>query len=208
MDIFLYRYYPSYVYFDSLDRYFCIFRPFRYDVRKHQIGLAISVVISSWCVCLIICLLSIITWNYRPADVLTYLADTSFVALSLWVHLKIFLRARRTQRETATETGHFEGNNTKSRNRSKINSARITAIMFFGIILCYAPQLITGIFLKSLHYSRSSLIAYFWTDGLILFNSVVNPLLYIWQMKWSRNALWKVTSEGKVSVVNITTASE
>ena len=189
-----------------LDRYFSIFQPFRYDARKNQIGLAISLTISSWFICFVICLISIITWNYHPVVYFVNVADACFLVLSLWIHFKIFSRARRTQREIAIESGQFERNDTKIKSWSRIKGVRLTVIMFLGIILCYAPHIVTRNLMRKLHYSRSSLIAYFWTTGLVLINSVVAPMIYIWQMKWFRNALWKIMSEGKLSIAQSTIA--
>ena len=99
-----------------LDWYFSIFQPFHYDPRKNQIRLAISLIISSWFICFLICLILIITWNYRPIVYFVNVTDVAcFVVLSLWIQFKIFIRARRTaiEIEIAIESGHFERNDTK-----------------------------------------------------------------------------------------------
>ena len=191
-----------------LDRYCSIFQPYRYDVSKSQTGLVALVVVLLWCVCFAINSLSIITPNYVLAIVFVAFANITFVSLSIWAHSRILIQAKRIQREIAIECGHLERKYCKIRNWQRIKGARITAVMFSGIILCYAPQTITGFLMVRLDYSRSSLIAFYWTTGLILLNSIVNPILYIWQMKWFQNALWKITSKTELSVTNNSTATE
>ena len=177
-----------------LDRYFSIFQPYRYNCRRHQTSSAALVVVSLWCVSIAICLLSIITTKLYPAIVSTIVAYVCYVCMSILVHLKVFIRARHTHREIAVKRCHFERNNCKTDSWYRIKGARITAVMFCGIVLCYVPQTITGILKENLNYSRSVLIAFYWTTALNLSHSIVNPLVYIWQLKWFRKALWKVTS--------------
>ena len=44
-----------------LDRYYDIFYPYSYEIRKHRTGVAIALLVSSWSVCAVICLSSTIT---------------------------------------------------------------------------------------------------------------------------------------------------
>ena len=191
-----------------LDRYFSIFYPYRYDVRKNQISFATSLVVTSWCVCFVICLISIITRGYSPAVYFAIVANACFVFLSVSIHLKVFAQARRTQRKIEIDSCHFKRNSRKAESWYRTKGARVTAVILFGIFFCYVPQIITGKLLKTLHYSKTSLIAFYWSTALILFNSIVNPLVYIWQMKWFRNALWKITADKELSVANSAAANE
>ena len=181
-----------------LDRYFAIFYPYSYNTRKNHTGFATFLVISLWCVCAIICLLSIITSRYILAIAFIASADICFVFLSIWVHSKIFLKARRTQQEIANISNRFERSNSKIDSWHRIKGTRITALIFCGIFLCYAPQIITGSLMEYSNNSRFSKIAFYWTTALMLLNSIVNPLVYIWQVKWFRNALRRITSDRAV----------
>ena len=177
-----------------LDRYCSIFQPYYHEVQKNKTGFIALIVLLSWCACAIICLLSVITPEYLPSVVFIATADICLVVLSISVHLKIFIHTRKIQRDIAIERGKFEGDKSKMKSCYRIQGARVTAVMVGGVILCYAPQLITASLKRSLLNSRSYLIAFYWTTALIQFNSIVNPLVYIWQMKWFRKAMWKRTS--------------
>ena len=192
-----------------LDRYCSIFKPYYYDIRKHQTRAAILVVVLLWCICIAVCLLSIITSKYLLAIAFIAVANTSYVVLGIWVHLKILIQAKRTQREIATKSIRCKTNNRKIKSWHRIKGARMTAVIFCGIFFCYAPMIITGSLMERFDNSRSSRIAFYWTTALVLLNSIVNPLLYIWQMKWFRNALRNVTSTNrKVSVTESTSEIE
>ena len=177
------------------DRYCSIFHPYGYEARKNQTSFAVLVVVSSWCVCLGICLLSTITSKYLLAIIFIFITDISFVVLSIIIHLRILTRVRQIQRDIAIKGEDFERYRSKIKSWHRIKGARITAVILSGIFICYAPQIITAILIRVLNYSRSSLIAFHWTTGLLLFNSIVNPLLYVWQMKWFRKALWNIRSK-------------
>ena len=174
------------------DRYCSIFHPYGYDARKNQTGFAVLVIVSSWCVCLGICSLSTVTSKYVVAVIFIFIAGISFVVLSIIIHFKILIRTRQIQRDIANKGKASERYKSKIKGWLRIKGARITAVIFSGIFICYAPQIITAILIIVLNYSRFSLIAFHWTTGLILFNSIVNPLVYVWQMKWFRKALWKI----------------
>ena len=191
-----------------LDRYFFIFQPYHYDIRKYQTGFATLVVILSWCLSIVVCLLSIITPKHILAIAFISVTDLSYVILSTCVHLKVLIRAKKIQREIAIEKSHFEKNDSKICSWYRIKGGRMTAVIFGGILICYAPQLIVAILVREFNYSRPFLIAFHWTTGLLLLNPIINPMVYIWQMKWFRQAFWKFVSKSNVFVTNNTSKSE
>ena len=138
------------------------------------------------------------TSQYLLASLLIADADHFFFS----VHWKILIRARRTQREIAAEKINFERNRSNIEAWYRIKGARMTAIMLCGIFLCYAPQMFTGAVIQYLENSQSCRIAFYWTTALMLLNSFVNPIMYIWQMKWFRDALRKVALKREMSVIN------
>ena len=97
-----------------LGRYCSIFRPYSYDVRKHRTGFATSVVVSSWFVTMLFCSLSIITSKYTLLIGYTGVVELSFVFLSIWVHLKILIHARKTQRQIVIERSRVDTNRSKN----------------------------------------------------------------------------------------------
>ena len=181
------------------DRYCSIFHPYRYNIHKNRTVSLIVVVIMLWFICMTTCLLSIITSNYSPASALTRGAGTLFVFFSAWVHLKIYIRVRQIHKQIAHAKSPLERKKSQHECWYRIKGARVTAIMFFGIFLCYAPQIIVGSLARSQNNSRSSKIALHWAIAHLLFNSIFNPVVCIWQMKWFRNALRKITSERNIS---------
>ena len=99
---------------------------------------------------------------------------------------KILIRARQIQREIAAQRNHFERNTSKTEGWYRIKGARMTAIMFCGIFLCYGPQIVTGALMQRLKNSQSSRIAFYWTIAVMLLNSFVNPIVYVEKMKTER----------------------
>ena len=190
------------------DRYCSIFHPYRYNVRRNQTGSLTVVVIFLWFVCITTCLLSIITSNYSAASALIRGSGALFVFFSVWVHLKIYVRVRQIHKQIAHAKSHLERKESQHECWYRIKGARVTAIMFCGIFLCYVPQIIVGNLARSLNHSRSSKIAMHWTIALLLFNSILNPMVYIWQLKWFRNALWKITSKGNMPAHDNTNESK
>ena len=175
------------------DRYCSIFYPFRYNMRKNHTGALILVVFSLWFVCVVMSSLTIITAKYVLTSAFTAITGTFFVFFSIWAHVRIFICARQTQREIALKISHFERNKVKTESWYRMKGARITGVMFCGIFVCYAPQIIAGSLVRGMNNSRLSKITFYWAAAILLFNSIVNPLIYIWQMKWFRVALRKVT---------------
>ena len=194
--------------FIALDRYCSIFQHYRYEAIKYRTGLLIFVVLLAWCVCSAVFLLSIITFRFLLAIVFIASAEISFVLLSIWVHLKILICARKIQQKIAINRRQFDRDKSDMKSWHQIKGARITVVIFAAIFLCYAPQIITGIFMQKFNYSRSSLIAFYWTTCLVLVNSFVNPFVYIWQMKWFRKALWKITLKQEVLVTDDASVKE
>ena len=177
-----------------LDRYYAIFYPYSYQIRKNRTGVAVVLLVSLWCICAAICSLSTITSKNFLAIAFTYTTVTSFVFLSIWIHMRILIQVRRSQKDIAFKIGHLNRNKCKIKSWYRRKGTRITAVILCGIFLCYAPKIITGNLMKHFSDARSYKIAFYWTVSLMLLNSFMNPLVYIWQMKWFRNALRKIIS--------------
>ena len=184
-----------------LDRYYAIFRPYSYDAQKDRIGTATLAVLSSWFVTTLICSLSIITTNYNLAIISGSTLLFFFVFVSAWVHLKVFIRSRQIQQEIASKRNNFARSNSETNSWHQIKGTRITFVMFCGVFLCYVPQIFSGSLLVSTNYSRPSLITFHCTTAVFLFNSIANPMMYTWQMKWFRHALRKTILRRNASVV-------
>ena len=184
------------------DRYCSIFYPYRYDTRKYQTGPSKIVVVSLWFVSMVICLLSTITREKGLGAAFSSSTGIFLVFFSIWIHLRIFVHVRQIQRQIAFERSHFDRNKRQHERWYRIKGTRITAVVLCGMFLCYAQQIVTESLVSSLKKSRPSLIALFWTTALVFSNSIVNPVIYIWQMKWFRNALRKIITKRNVSVTD------
>ena len=85
---------------------------------------------------------------------------------------------------------------------------KMTAVILAQIFFCCKLQMIAVNLIISLNYTRSLSIASHCTTAPFLLNSLVKPLVYVWQMKWFGNALRKIRSKRQVSVTEIIAETE
>ena len=114
---------------------------------------------------------------------------------SIWVHLRTFFAARRISRQIHIQVSQLQGEQDRRQRKEGIKAARLTAIIIGVVFVCYLPSLIAAIILHAFGYSASNTIASIWVFTLAMANSVFNPLVYVWQMKWFRKVFKKIVLE-------------
>ena len=67
--------------------------------------------------------------------------------------------------------------------KSALNALYVYVIL----LVCYAPNLFARTFLAFETLQMSSLVAYYIFSVLIFFNSTLNPFIYCWRYRESRN---------------------
>ena len=82
--------------------------------------------------------------------------------------LEDLIHARRSQNDIAIKINHFYRNGCKIKSWYRMKGTRITAVIFCGIFLCYASQIITGNLIKHFSDARFYRIALCWRLSLIL----------------------------------------
>ena len=100
----------------------------------------------------------------------------------------IFMESKRHRRQIKANTPHDEGGANRSKTQ-EFRAAKTTSIIISGFAICYLPFIVaSAIYLFS--FSTSSfnpviliLISQFWTITFVLFNSLINPIIYGWRKK-------------------------
>ena len=177
--------------FLSLDRYVAIFHSYRYQSCCDDHVFAVKVLVVSWSTCILLAIGSFGTKNLLLLVVTLRVFMAASLPFNIWVHLRAFFAARRTNRQIQQQAVQVQEE--KKRTRTKdLKAAKLTAVILVTILVCYLPALITGSLVSHFGHSESIYKAFLWANTLVMANSVCNPLAYGWQLKWFRKAFKKV----------------
>ena len=176
----------------SLDRYAAIFQPYRYERFREDRKFTIKILAGLWGTCILLAIGSLGTTNLSLLLIPANICLATSLPFSIWVHLRAFFVARRISRQIQGQVAQVQGEDERRRTKQDIKAARLTAIIIGVVFICYLPLLVIGTILNIFGESVTIIKAFIWAYAIIMANSVFNPLVYVWQMKWFRKAFKKV----------------
>jgi hypothetical protein len=182
--------------FITLERYFAIFYPFKYQhlVTTSRTTVVIVAIWTTWIV-----FISIVRFSPgTKTSTLSAIASVLILAcllLTIFVYYrvqKLVLRNRRTVSVSVSAVTESSGEN-RSRRRSlpETKTSRTAAFLTGSMVLCLLPTLITSsVFAaKATNYITLYHIIYPLTDTAVLLNSTLNPFIYVFRSQSIRQSI-------------------
>ena len=176
----------------SLDRYVAIFHSYRYYGRRDDRKFALRILLTLWSMSIVLAVGSLATTDMKLLIFTAMILVVIFIPFSSWVHLRAFFVARSIQKQIRDEIAQVRVQEEAKRAEKDLKTARITAVILAVVCICYLPQIVTVSIMNKASGEASVSKAFYWTNTLIMANSVFNPLMYVWQMKWFKVAFKRI----------------
>ena len=178
----------------SIDRYVAVFHPFWYHAKatcKTHLIAAIAVYVIS--ITTVIPLAIIAMTNLTIVSYIYIAIIGVSIAITSYCNLKIFRLIKTHTRQITAVTsganhetsGHFAVRQMREKNKA-ITMAIITVLFF----TCYTPftVFIAITDLEKATQTSREILANYWTNFLVLMNSMLNPIVYYVRVRSVRNA--------------------
>lgn len=106
--------------------------------------------------------------------------------MDIYFLLKIYKTAHRHSTQIQAQQQSTQPNSNTSQMKKSLKAMYLIIAAF---VLCYLPYVIcSGVMAAASRLSEVLMISYRITEGLILLNSCINPMIYYWRIEEFRNA--------------------
>ena len=163
--------------------------------------------------CLVVCFLlaSIVTGFIYSVSSRDFANSAGFVVLitslflSVFSHVKIFLKLRQHQAQVRQHVGHEQGSTgVISLNIERYKKIVSTmALVQLALVFCYFPLFTFLILATTTNWLKTGSFFHASALTVVYFNSTLNPILYCWKMREVREAVKTTVKEFVVSQVNL-----
>ena len=183
----------------SIDKYLAIFYPFKYNSRINKKTLIIKIIATVWTLVILCGTFTVFTPQLQLIRSALMATAGMLLPFTIFVYFRIFYELRRRRKQICLHCGSFNQETVINRIRTSNNGTqglRATTTILVVLFFCYLPITVTGL-LRRVNYlnvdsDRNNLIQA-WLNGLVLLNSLMNPLIYCWQLKGFRKDLLNLT---------------
>ena len=184
----------------SIDRLIAVFYPYHYHLLQHNGRLTAKILITVWSLCLAISIFSIFTPKLILLRTTAIFSIAVGVPFSWWVHLRALFLAKRMRAQIQDLQVGEENREQRDRTRREVKATRSTTVILGCIFICYLPHPVISIF-KMFRLANPLALQFIsaWTIICVMLSSVLNPLVYVWQLQWFRNAFLKLAKNRKPS---------
>lgn len=191
----------TYMLYVTLDRYYAICHPFKYQrfvTCKRLIYLLVGTTIVT--IALPFLNMEIFFWVCMPITI-------SAVPIMLFCYGSIYYAIRKQRRIVARIVSIGEEERKEIRKTKENRSTAFTLVIIFVVfMLCYFPMLIAVATKKGLSnlctFSVELFVYYTWAELLLFLNSFINPIIYCLRMKAMRHAARNIFCKKQNAVFN------
>ena len=192
----------------SLERYLAVFYPYRYVAKvnsKRVLGMTVTVWAISIGILLTVRFLFGINSN-EETGVISLLIIANFLVTS-FVYFKIFRLVKRCNAQVNAETpqhtstSEAEPPSQMNSNPREAKASKTVAFVAGTLFLCFTPTLCASI-MDQAGLVRTDLlyhVIYPIAESAVLFNSCVNPGIYVWRSRGIRRSLYELLRTCKLS---------
>ena len=133
---------------------------------------------------------------------------TLCVVTSIFSYTKIFCTLRHNQIQAQGHVNQGHPSQTVQLNLARYKRTVSSALWaHLALVVCYLPFAIVLLLLLQRGVASDILIAWFYSESLVLFNSSLNPIHYCWKIKEVRQAV-KDTLNGPFLSIELICPSE
>ena len=189
----------------SLERYMAVFHPYRY-IEKVNTKRVIALAVTSWCVSITVLLVVRFLFGInsnQETGVISLIIVTNFVVTS-FVYFRIFRLVKQCNAQVNVQMSHntSTSGSPPTQMQSNSNEAKASKTVAFiagTLFLCFAPTLCAtivdqaGVARKDLLYH----VIYPIAETVVLLNSCINPVIYVWRCQGIRQSLFQLTQTCK-----------
>ena len=176
----------------SAERYFAIKHPFTHETQVTEVRI-ITASALAWAAAIIIYFVGV---PYAP---IVIVSEALLIIFPIYFNVSVYKEIRRNQKEIAA-------NQVSSEDKEKLLKKRkafyTTVIILMAIVLCYIPSSICSAFLVSFKESipPDIMIAGLFASSLLtVLNSLFNPLIYAFRIRYFRVAFIQLLARKTIS---------
>lgn len=191
----------------TIERYFAIFYPFRYQnlVTTKRLITVILIVWFLWSVFILLVRFTTRTTTTTLGTIATILI-LSCLFITLFVYLKVQKLVNRNRRIAVPEptlsgitescaTG--EASTTQRRSIPETKSSRTVGILTGTLALCLLPTIVASAMIKAIDKTTFYHVIYPLTDTAVILNSTLNPFVYVFRSSIIRSSVRDVIKRWK-----------
>ena len=176
----------------SAERYLAIKHPFRHETQVTELRIIMASALA-WAAAIIFCTVSLL-----PSEILL-VSETLLIVLPVYFNVTVYKEVRRNEKQIAANQVSLEA---KENLLKKKKAFYTTVIVLLVILLCYIPVNISLIILVSFKKRIPPNIAVnasFLLFLLPVLNSLLNPLIYAFRIRYFRVSFIQLLSRKSTS---------
>ena len=179
----------------SIDKYLAIFYPFKYSAKNDKQTLMVKILATLWTIVICLGAFTIFTPELKLVRTALMVTSSILIPLVIFIQLRILLEIRKRRRRVCVQRtiSRLERTFRGFRIRNDgTQGLRVTTTIVIVLFVCYLPITTMGLLGRinflNIHSGTNKLI-YCWLSTLVLLNSLMNPVIYCWQLRGFRRDL-------------------
>ena len=187
----------------SMDKYYAILYPLRYSVAfgMDQIH-AKRILLVIWVTIILIGTFSLFTDKLSLIRQFMMTVCCASAPLSIFVHLRVLFVIRKQRRQIHARAHRLSvAQHTGSQHIRPLpaQGLRISMTIAVTMFLCYLPIMVMSAMLRSTYLINDVFVILFlWCNAILLLNSLLNPLIFCWQLRGFRRDLLNLVGRCRV----------